>query len=98
MGVDPAVPGTDASVLAIPARMLGIRDGKMDLRPGAMALSQLVRPNGEPVPGHWSTYKTGEEVVIKGYRWVIAHLGEKHLLLEPIGPVLVGEGGGEIHG
>ena len=98
VGVDKAVPGTDASVLAVPARMLGIKDGQVDLRPGAMAISQLLRPNGQPVPEHWSTYKTGEEVVVKGYRWVIAHLGEKHLLLEPLGPVLVGEEDGESHG
>lgn len=53
-------------------------------RPG-----QLLRPNGEPVPEHWSTYKVDEEVVVKGYRWRVAHIGERHLLLEPVGPVLI---------
>jgi hypothetical protein len=54
-------------------------------------IAGLVRPNGEPVPEHWSTYSTGEEVIVKSYRWRVAHIGEKHLLLEPVGPVLVGE-------
>jgi len=51
---------------------------------------QLVRANGEPVPEHWSTYTTGEEVIVKGYRWTVAHIGDGHMLLEPVGPVLVG--------
>ena len=54
-------------------------------------IPRLLRPNGEPVPEHWSIYTTDEEVTIKGYRWKIVHIGEKHLLLEPIGPVLIGE-------
>ena len=55
---------------------------------------QLVRPNGEPIPEHWSTYKVDEEVVIKRYRWRVAHIGERHLLLEPVGPVLINKNPG----
>ncbi len=51
----------------------------------------LIRPDGTPVPEHWSTYTVDEEVIVKNYRWRVAHIGEKHLLLEPLGPVLVGD-------
>lgn len=60
---------------------------------GGFVPVQLVRPDGSPVPEHWSKYKVGEEVAVNGYRWAVAHLGEKHMLLEPLGPVLVGEEG-----
>ena len=54
----------------------------------------LVRPDGTPVPKHWSTYQVGETVVVKDYTWRVAHIGEKHLLLEPVGLVLPEEDNG----
>jgi len=50
---------------------------------------RLLRPNGEPVPEHWSIFKVDEIVVVNNYQFKIAHIGEKHLLLEPHGPVLI---------
>lgn len=52
--------------------------------------NQLVRPNGKPVPAHWSVYTIGEEVVVESYRFRVAYIGETSMLLEPVGPVLVG--------
>lgn len=45
---------------------------------------QLVRPNGEPVPSHWSIFHVGEKVVIKNYVFEIAYIDESTLLLKPI--------------
>lgn len=56
-------------------------------------LSDLVRPDGTPVPNHWSIYKVGESVVVKDYTWQVVHIGEKHMLLEPVGPVVVSVSG-----
>lgn len=50
----------------------------------------LARPNGEPVPPHWLVYTVGENVVVRGskeYAFKVAHIGEKHMLLEPVGLV-----------
>ncbi len=46
---------------------------------------QLVRPNGEPVPSHWSIFKVGEKVIIKDYTFEIKYIGETSILLEPVG-------------
>lgn len=54
--------------------------------------AQLYRPNGEPVPKHWSVFREGQHVVVENYTFKVAHIGEKHLLLEPVGPVVLGEG------
>ncbi len=52
--------------------------------------TQPVRPNGEPVPAHWPVFKLDEHVVVKGYTFKVAYIGEKTLLLEPVGlPVLL---------
>lgn len=51
----------------------------------------FVRPNGEPVPKHWSVFKEGEELVVKNYTFRVAHIGEKHLLLEPVGIPAIGQ-------
>lgn len=51
----------------------------------------LLRPNGTPVPEHWSVFTVGENVVIKNYTFHVAHIGESHILFEPVGPVVVGE-------
>ena len=55
------------------------------------AFGELLRPNGEPVPKHWSVFTVGETVVIKDYTFKVAHLGEGHILLEPMAPVIVAE-------
>lgn len=54
---------------------------------------RLLRPDGTPVPDHWSTFKVGEHVVIKGYTFRVAYIGETSILFEPVGRVLVGHGG-----
>jgi len=51
---------------------------------------ELVRPNGEPVPKHWTVLKQGESVVIKDYTFKIAYMNEGCVLLEPVGPYIVG--------
>jgi hypothetical protein len=51
--------------------------------------SALVRPNGEAVPNRWTVLTVGQRVVVEGYTFAVAHIGEKHLLLEPVGPVVV---------
>jgi len=52
---------------------------------------KLVRSDGSPVPKHWTVFSTGEEVVIKGYTFKVAYIGETAILFEPVGPVIVGE-------
>lgn len=47
--------------------------------------AKLVRPNGEPVPAHWSTFTVGEHVVIKDYTFKVAYVGESAILFEPVG-------------
>lgn len=56
-----------------------------DVRPGV-----LLRPNGEPVPAHWPVLREGEELVVKHYTFRVAHIGEKHLPLEPVGIPQIG--------
>lgn len=48
---------------------------------------QLLRPDGTPVPKHWSTFQVGENVVIKDYTFKVAYIGESNILFEPVGPV-----------
>ena len=49
----------------------------------------LFRPNGEPVPKHWSIFQIDEEVVIKDYTFRIAYINETTLILEPVNPVIL---------
>lgn len=53
--------------------------------------SQLLRPDGSPVPAHWSVFTVGEQVVIKDYTFKVAYVGETAILFEPVGPVVVGQ-------
>ena len=53
--------------------------------------SVLVRPDGSPVPKQWAVFRIGEKVVLKNYTFMIAGIGEHSLLLEPVGPVMVGQ-------
>jgi hypothetical protein len=52
---------------------------------------QLLRPDGTPVPKHWSVFKVGEQVVIKNYTFKVAYIGESNILFEPVGLVVVGK-------
>lgn len=47
--------------------------------------SLLVRPNGEPVPEHWSVFQVGEEVLLKNYKFKVGYINQKTLVLEPVG-------------
>jgi len=58
---------------------------------GEKIVNSLLRPNGEPVPEHWSVFIEGELVTIKNSTFKVAHIGESHMLLEPAGPLLLGE-------
>ena len=51
----------------------------------------LIRPDGTPVPKHWSVFTMDEDVVIKGYTFRVKYIGETAILFEPVGPVVVGE-------
>ena len=50
-------------------------------------LNSLVRPNGEPVPRHWSIFEVGETYVINNYTFECKYIGETSILFEPIGVV-----------
>lgn len=52
--------------------------------------SRLLRPDGSKVPEHWSLFSVGEHVVVNNYTFKVAYIGETSILLEPVGPVLVG--------
>lgn len=52
-------------------------------------LGQLLRPDGTPVPKHWSIFVVGETYVINGYTFRCAYIGETNILFEPVGPVVV---------
>lgn len=52
---------------------------------GLMAQQTLLRPNGDPVPQHWTQFHVGECVVIKNYTFRVAYIGETAILFEPAG-------------
>lgn len=45
----------------------------------------LLRPNGDPVPQHWTQFQIGEHVAIKDYTFRVAYIGETSILFEPVG-------------
>jgi hypothetical protein len=49
-----------------------------------LSLQGLVRPNGEPVPAHWSVFTIGELVTIKNYTFKIIYMNEGTIVLEPV--------------
>ena len=55
------------------------------LRKLAQQQSMLLRPNGEPVPQHWTQFQVNEVVEIKGYSFRVAYIGETAILFEPVG-------------
>lgn len=57
--------------------------------------SGLFRPDGSPVPKHWTIFAIGELVVIKDYTFKVAHIGESHILFEPVSLELPKCGGKE---
>jgi hypothetical protein len=52
-------------------------------------LATLLRPNGEPVPQHWTQFHIDEVVTIKNYTFRVAYIGETAILFEPVGPVII---------
>jgi len=46
---------------------------------------KLLRPNGEPVPNHWSIFRVGENYVINNYTFKCVYVGETSILFEPVG-------------
>ena len=46
-------------------------------------MTQLVRPDGSPVPKTWKVFEHGETVAVKGTDFVVAHIGEAYIVLEP---------------
>ena len=57
-----------------------------------MLPTDLVRPDGSPVPQNWSIFTVGELVVFKDYTYRVAYINESSITFEPVGPVVVGEG------
>ena len=73
--------GTDAEALekAFAERLESVMGAAEAVQPAS-----LVRPDGTPVPEHWPIFKVDEEVVVKGYVFRVAYIGETTLLLEPV--------------
>lgn len=53
--------------------------------------SGLVRPNGKPVPKHWSIFTVDETYVINNYTFRCKYIGETSILFEPVGPLDVSD-------
>ncbi len=53
---------------------------------------KLLRPDGSPVPVHWTQFHLDELVVIKGYTFKVKYIGESAILFEPVGPVILTSG------
>lgn len=51
----------------------------------------LLRPDGSPVPKHWTVFRVGEEVAIKDYTFRVAYIGETVILFEPVGVPVIGD-------
>jgi hypothetical protein len=66
---------------------------EMDRRLEQIRSGVLVRPNGEPVPNHWSVFRDGEHVVIKDYTFRVAYIGETAILFEPVAPMVIDPAG-----
>ena len=64
---------------------------KIDMMNGKIP-GELYRPNGEPVPKHWSIFSVGENYVINNYTFKCAYIGETSILFEPVGIVEVCNG------
>jgi len=63
--------------------------GQLDALQRQLAGGPLIRPDGSPVPRHWTVLTVGENVVIKDYTFKVAYINDGTLVLEPVGvPVL----------
>lgn len=49
----------------------------------------LLKPDGTPVPKHWSIFQIDENYVINNYTFKCKYIGETSILFEPIGPVKI---------
>lgn len=47
------------------------------------AAGQLVRPDGSPVPPHWTVFTVGDSVTIRDTTFRVAHVNESCVVLEP---------------
>lgn len=83
--------GEDQESIARLKRMIQRLGEQDNIGPRAPTSTTLMRPNGEPVPEHWTQFKVGECVVIKGYTFKVAYLGETAILFEPISIPDLGE-------
>ncbi len=52
---------------------------------------ELLRPNGEPVPVSWKVFRVGETYQVNGYSFKCVYFNENTIVLEPAGPILVGD-------
>jgi len=50
---------------------------------------RLLRPNGEPVPKHWSIFEVDKNYTINDYTFKCKYIGETSILFEPVGIVEV---------
>lgn len=55
-----------------------------ELIDGPMKLPTLLRPDGSPVPAHWTVLAVDEKVEVKGYTFRVAYINETTLILEPV--------------
>lgn len=67
-----------------------LKDVEAKLRQELAGATSLLRPNGEPVPQHWTQFRDGETVVIKNYTFRVKAIGETYILLEPAAVSLIG--------
>jgi len=58
---------------------------------GEIEFGLVLRPNGKPVPKHWSIFKVDENYVINNYTFKCKYIGETSILFEPVGPIVIGE-------
>lgn len=74
--------------------MLEVDQAAVDQLKDALAVTKsgLLRPNGEPVPAHWTVFKEGELVTVKDTTFKVKAIGESYLLLEPAAVPVVGAG------
>lgn len=60
----------------------------------AGARGGLLRPDGSPVPEHWTILTVGERVEVRGISFEVRDISTDRLILEPVGPALIGDTGG----
>lgn len=60
--------------------------------------SNLLRPDGTPVPKHWSIFNIDEEIIIKNYTFKVAYINESSITFEPVKPVIIDNPATQIEG